>query len=238
MANVNTLIDKQDNFELIRDEVASILFVEKENQKVLAATAGVNPALWDFAVYTEQTNPWLLIENDEGKITSETPLINVSFDQMQAMSSSSDNIEMQKMNGSFNIDVFAAKNDTIINNEIVPGGELAARDAQRIVKLVRNILMSNIYTYIFTTVDENGTPIPVRGTNQVVSERTFNQIQQFVPQINDRPAQHVVGARLQLKVVFLEYSPQITGEEMELISTQCLRSSDGFLYFKSDAITT
>ena len=239
-ANIDVLIDKFDNFELIRDEIAAILLVEKENQKVLADAAGKDPALWDFDVFRERTSPWEIIEDIDGKITKETPLVNVYFDQMKNVNSASNNIDRQQVNGTFNIDVLAGKNHkTDVDGKIIRGDELAAVEAQRVVRLVRNILMSNIYTYIFTATDPaSGIPVAFRGENQIVSERTFNQIQMFQPQINDRPAQHVVGARLQMRVDFLEFSPQITGQQMELISSECTRSSDGLVYFKTDADTT
>lgn len=235
-AKIDTLIEKRDNFVLIRDELAAILFVEKENQKSLAVAAGKNPELWDFDVYTERYSPWLLLENDQNEITSETPLVNVTFDAMNNIDKQSNPIEQQKLTGTFNIDILSAKNDRRIENgDIIAGDELAARDSQRIIELCRNILMSNIYTYIFTGIDEtSGFPVSVRG---IVSARMFSNIQTFVPQINDRPAQHVMGARMQMRIDFLEFSPQISGPELKLISAKCLRTEDGLIYFQADTDT-
>ncbi|NCB47876.1 hypothetical protein EOM81_12795, partial [bacterium] len=76
-AKITSLIDKQDNMEIIRDEIASIISLEIANQKILATAAGKDSSLWDFSVYAEKTTAWELVENSDGKITSQTPLINV-----------------------------------------------------------------------------------------------------------------------------------------------------------------
>jgi len=44
-ARIDTLIDKEDNFTLIRNEIAAILAVEVASQKVLATAASKDPAL-------------------------------------------------------------------------------------------------------------------------------------------------------------------------------------------------
>jgi hypothetical protein len=227
-ANIPNLIDKQDNSELIRDEIASVLFVEKENQKNLAAIANKNPALWDFSVSTEKFIPWHLLEDDEGKILGDTPLVNVYFDQMQANQGGSNPIKDQQINGTFIIDVIAGKNTTVnCQGDNVPGDVLAAADCQRVMRLVRNIIMSAVYIYIFTgEAPSTGRTVPAPG---IVTERKFSQIQVFRPQINDRPAEKVIAARMSLNCVFYEESPQISGVPITLISSECTRRRSVYL---------
>ena len=63
-ANIQTLITKSDNFELIRDEIAAILAVEIANQKALATIAEADTTLYDFDLFTERSDPWNLFFND------------------------------------------------------------------------------------------------------------------------------------------------------------------------------
>lgn len=236
-ANIPNLIDKQDNFEKIRDEIAAILFVEKENQMLLAAANGKNPSLWDFNVSAEKFIPWDLLEDDDGKILGDTPLVNVYFDQMQANQGGSNPIKDQQLNGTFIIDVISGKN-SVENSQgdIVPGDVLSVADCQRVMKLVRNIMMSAVYIYIFTnTAPNTNRTVPAPG---IVTERKFSQIQLFRPQINDRPSEKVIAARMSLQCLFYEESPQITGVPMVLISSNCTRKEDGLLFFTVDAAST
>ena len=53
-----SLIDKQDSFEIVRDQIAGILYENQLAQQALAVTAGKDPALWELRVFTEATNPW------------------------------------------------------------------------------------------------------------------------------------------------------------------------------------
>jgi hypothetical protein len=218
-AKIEQLIDKQDTFEIVRDEIAAIIELEKENQKSLAIEADKNPALWDFDVYVERSNPWELIENPlNGEILSETPLINIYFDQMSFDDSASNFIEQQKADAVFTIDCLSAKNHLRDKTDtITRGDKLASFDAQRIVRLVRNIIMAAEYSYL--------------GLQGIVSWRGFQSVTMFQPNINDHPAQNVIGCRMNLAVNFIETSPQIQPVTIELISLQCERDSDGKIYF-------
>jgi hypothetical protein len=220
LANILELIDKKDNFENVRDEIAAILAVEKENQKVLAAADGQDPDLWNFDVYAERSSPWELVEDSEGKIIADTPLVNVFFDSASSNASGSNNIEQQLMEGTFTIDCVAAMTHRKAEGESLQhADELAAKEAQRIIRLVRNILMAGSYTYL--------------GMRGVVLSREIQNIAMFQPQINDRPAEHVMVARLQLKVQYYEFSPQAEPEELELMSAQCI-NSDGKVLFRTE----
>lgn len=236
MANIKTLIDKQDNFELIRDEVAAILAVETAGQKVLAIEAGKNPDLWDFAIYVERSNPWNILYDSNSKIIKDVPLVNVFFTSESSVGSQSDPINQTKMNGQVIIDALSGKTDIISETTggMQYGDELAARDVQRIIKLVRNILMSGIYTYIFTSI-ENDVPIAVKG---IVTKRSFSEIQVFTPDINDRPAGHIIGARMTLNVEYAEFSPQQEGVTLDTLFSRCTRTEDGSIYFDAEFDTT
>jgi hypothetical protein len=218
-AKILQLIDKQDTFEIVRDEIAAILYIEKENQKELASTAGKDPALWDFDVYLEASNPWEIIEDPiNGEIISETPLINIFYDQTTFDDSSSNFIEQQSADAIYSIDCLAAKNHLYDKtNTIQRGDKLSSLDCQRVVRLVRNIIMAAEYSYL----QHQG----------LISLRSFQSIGMFQPNINDHPAQNVIGCRMNLAVNFLEFSPQTEPVTIELISFRCERDSDGKIHF-------
>lgn len=218
-AKIVQLIDKQDTFELVRDEIAAILFIEKENQKELAFAAGKDPSLWDFDVYLEASNPWEIIEDPlNGEIISETPLINIFYDQMTFDNSSSNFIEQQTADAVYSIDCLSAKNHLYDKTKTIQRGDkLAALDCQRMVRLVRNIVMAAEYSYL----QHQG----------LIAWRGFQSIGMFQPNINDHPAQNVIGCRMNLAVNFLEFSPQTEPVTIELISFRCERGTDGKIYF-------
>ena len=68
---LTTLIDKQDNSEIIRDQIGVILANELANQQVLAAAAFKEPTEWEMNVYLERHNPiedWLNIDAEDPKL--------------------------------------------------------------------------------------------------------------------------------------------------------------------------
>lgn len=236
MANIQSLIDKQDNFEIIRDEISAILAIEVAEQKVLATAAGEDPNEWNFDVFTERSNPWAVFYDSDGAVEKDTPLVNVCFDSLSQTGTESNQTERTKVTGKFFIDALAAKTDKpdAVGSDYEFGDELSAKDVQRIARLVRNILMAGIYRYIFTST-ENGVSVSVPG---IVTKRYFESIQVFKPDINDRPLTHVIGARLTLTVEFVEFSPQYEGTDLETLFSQCTRGEDGAVYFEAETDTT
>ena len=52
---IQTLINKTDSFELVRDKIAMILADEFASQQALAQAEAIDPAPWDISVYTERS---------------------------------------------------------------------------------------------------------------------------------------------------------------------------------------
>jgi len=214
------LIDKQDNFEIIRDQIAGILAIEIANQKAIAQGEGKDPDLFYFHTYTERSNPWALIEDSEGKIINEAPIVNVFFDNDITDSNSSTISDNQEFAGSFNIDCYGAKNAKEIEQGVhSPGDELSAREAQRIARLVRNILMFNEYAYL--------------GLKGVVTSRNISQRAMFQP-IPGAASNNISICRLTVKVVYSEMALQTIPANLELAANQCLRKEDGLIYFDAN----
>ena len=82
-AKIITLIDKQDNNEIVRDQIAAILAIEEAKQETLAIDAGKEPNDFGFAVFIEKSKPFeILTDNTDGKASGDLKkgLINVLFD--------------------------------------------------------------------------------------------------------------------------------------------------------------
>ena len=212
---IDTLIDKQDTFEIVGLKIGQILADESAAQMLLAAAAvGKDPLQWKLRVYTEKFDPfeqWLNIDED----TDKSPIVNVWFDNSNYDKGASDLMERQWSESVFNIDCYGLG---IAHGEGAghkPGDQEAAAEAHRTMRLVRNIIMADIYTYL----DMDG----------IVGERwpsTFTSFQ--VPQ-EQVTYQRIVGGRLALQVKFNEFSPQETPVILEGISNVINRASDGQL---------
>lgn len=218
---ISSLIDKQDNFEIIRDQIAAILVTERNSQKQLAIAAGRDPALWDFNVYTERSNPWEQYLNR----SSAKPIVNIWYDSSSFDRSASNVMERQATDGVFNIDCYgygiSSNNGTTGHN---PGDREAAYEVQRTLKLVRNILMAGEYTYL-----------GLRGT---VWQRWPQSINIFQPQIDAQNVQQIVAARIAFNVRFNEFAPQVVGETLEGVLIDVKRAYDGEIILETDYIYT
>lgn len=215
---IATLIDKQDSFEIIRDQIAAILAIEVASQMQLATDGGKDPNDWKLRIFTERSNPWEQLLNEQ---SDQSPIVNVWYDNSNFDPSGSNIVERQKTEGVFNIDCYGygmSKDDGGTGH--VPGDKEAAFEVQRALRLVRNILMAAEYTYL-----------SLRG---LVWQRWPQAVTVFQPQIDARQIQQIVGARLTFRVVFNEFSPQVEAETLELLSVDVIRAEDGEIYFEAD----
>lgn len=226
---IDTLINKQDNFEIVRDQIAGIITAEQTNQYALAVAEPVpNPEDWVWNTYLERSRPWeaLVQSADENSIIyDETPLVNIWFDTGSFPKSKGNSVNRQAMQASYNIDVYAAA----VSSDNQAGGydsgdELASLRAQRILKLCRNILMADVNTYL-----------QLRG---IVWQRWPSAITMFQPQQNDLPAQHIIAGRFVLDVSFNEFAPSVTPETLESIYTTIKRQADGKVLLELEYDTT
>jgi hypothetical protein len=220
-ARLTELIDKVDYGEQVRDQIGAILAVESAEQQQLAQLAGNDPQLWKLRVFTERSNAWSEFINrpDPNQPTDEddtSPIVNVWFDRSQVNLRASNVVEKQQYDGTFNIDCYGYGISTAsADGGHDPGDARAAFEAHRAARLVRNILMSGHYVTL--------------GMTGVVGRRIVESIQSFQPQIDDRPAQRIVGCRLSLGVEFKELSPQVVGQPLETVSLEVTRADNGEL---------
>jgi hypothetical protein len=218
MATLDALINKQDTFEIVRDQIASILALEVANQKTLASSLSEDPELWDLEIYSERANFWEKFLNEQ---TDQVPIVNIVFNSLNVDESSSTRSGTITANGVYNIYVYAhglsSDNETGGHN---PGDRLAAYTLHRAIRLVRNILMASQNTYL--------------QLRPLVSERQLDSIEIFDPAFNENPIQNVVAGRLALRVRFNEFSPQETPVDLELLSVDVKRTEDGQIVAEAD----
>jgi hypothetical protein len=221
---IEALIDKRDNAEILRDEIAAILAVESARQQVLAAEAGKDPRLWKLRVYTERAVPWAPFEAGPDPATEDvSPIVNVWFESANYERAASNVFHQQKTVGTFHIDCYGYGVAIDQGTSHAPGDANAALEAQRAVRLVRNFLMAAHWHKL--------------GQPSLVWDRWPASVQAFQPQRDNAQAQHVQALRLALEVTFHELSPQHEPVELELISTQVKRADDGMVLVTVDIPT-
>ena len=215
---ITELIDKQDTFEIVRDQIAAILAINVANQMVLATAAAEDPALWEMLIFQERSNPWEQYLNDA---TFVTPIVNVWYDNSNFDPDGSNVVERQKSMSVYNIDCYGrGVSSSVRAAGHVPGDRDAAFTTHRALRLVRNILMAGEYTYL-----------DLRG---LVWQRWSQAITVFQPQADGVAVQNIVGARFELMVTFNEFSPQVIGEPLELLSSDVHRTEDGQIVINAD----
>lgn len=194
---ISALINKTDNWELVRDQVAAILTTEVASQMALANDDGEDTELWRVRVYKERVEPWghYLGSPEVGTIDA-APIVNVSFDASAFLEDESDYIEAQAADARLNLDVYgygvAAGTDT----GHVPADVKSANERDRAARLVRNILMAAEYIEL--------------GLAGTVSKRFIHTVTALdLKDAEQRPVQNVRAIRVVLGVKFTEYSPQI-----------------------------
>ncbi len=220
---IAALIDKQDSFEIVRDQIAAILAIEVANQKALAIADEQDPALWDFLVFKERANPWELYLNPpEDGVEITLPIVNVWYDASTFDKSKSNAFERQHSDSTFNIDMYGRGLAQDTDEGHTPGDLDAALAVQRVVKLVRNILMAGEYAYL--------------GLRGLVGERWPQSVRILQPEIERAVAPQIVGARMVFNVTFNEFSPQVVPETLETLFATVKSKEDGEVVIEAEYI--
>lgn len=212
---IQSLIDKQDTVELVRDQIAQILANESVSQQALATDQSKDPANWKFRVFRERFSPWedWLNAEDPYFVTDSSPIINVWFDSESFDGMASNISERQKASALFNIDCYGYGVAQETDDGHLPGDRTATFEAQRCVRFVRNVLMASEYTYL-----------SLRG---LVWNRWPASITTLQMQLDNSSVQKVVCNRLSFRVEFNEFSPQYEGQDFEILAIDINDALDG-----------
>jgi hypothetical protein len=211
------LLDKADNFELIRDRVASILATETAAQQQKATQAGKDPAAYKFRVFSERTNPFESFV--QGADVS--PLINVWFSDLNFDKAKSNCVDRQQGTSTIQIDCMAYAVSTATQAGHAPGDEAASKAAHKVARLVRNIIMH----------DDNRTLQFSHGT---VARRWISTIGAFNLASQNPEAMKVKGVRLTLEVDHIETTMLADENTIEFISIDFSHTADGDLIAEID----
>ena len=199
---LDALINKQDNFEIVRDQIAAILALETVNQQTLAEADMLDPSLWAFDVYIERSVPWARFQNTD---EDQKPIVNVWFENSNYDRRSSSPTSSQLTDSQFHIDVYAAGVAHVTSEGHAPADEKAALNCQRIIRLVRNIVMAAQNHQL--------------GLTGVVAHRWFSAVTSFQPQQENEQATHIVAGRMTLDVRHTEENPEVEPMPLETLTT-------------------
>jgi hypothetical protein len=130
------LIDKQDSFEIVRDQIAGVLLAELANQQALAPGAGEDPLDYTLSVY---------VGTDLNVATSPIVSIWIENSVRDDRSTTVDGLR-QVFNVTYVLDIFARG----VSSNVGAGGYLSADKDSRLrcqaaTRLVRNILSAGPY---------------------------------------------------------------------------------------------
>lgn len=215
---IQTLIDKQDSFEIVRDQIAGILALEVQSQMALATAASQDPNDYKFRVFADRSNPWEEYLNDE---PDETPLVNVWYENSNFVPGASNISERQKSESIYNIDCYGyGVASNVVEGGHLPGDLQASLAVHKILRLIRNILMSAEYVYL-----------DLRG---LVWQRWIESVTVFQPTQDNRAVHNVIGSRIQFKVCFNEFSPQYVAETLDFVSIDIKRAENGEIIVEAD----
>lgn len=207
------LIDKKDNIEVVRDQVANLLALNFAKQVTLAEAAQLDPAPWDMRVFLEASNPWEYFREGDNR-----PIVNVFFENSAMQRERSDLVERQRYEATITIDVITVGRSRPDGEGQITGDREAAILAQQSARLVRNVLMAGENTYL--------------QLRPVVSSRAITAIRMMqAPQ--DPNALEVIACRLTLSVEYDEYSPQVDPVAIDLI-TVAVNNETGQLIVAAD----
>lgn len=211
---IQVLIDSLDNSEIVRDQIAAILALEKANQMVLASAAAKDPTLWDFDVFTERFHPWGAYVGDDGHL--QKPIVNVTCTSSDISSKGSNSSGRYKTTTTYYVDCYAPG----VSSSTASADEEAARNSQRIARIVRNILSASTYTYL--------------GLEGLVWQRNITNIKSMPLEYDTNQVIPVMVTRITLDATFNEYSPQYQPGSLQYVAIEFTRASDGAIIANSD----
>jgi hypothetical protein len=222
---IASLIDKQDAFEIVGDQIAAILLVESANQQALATAGGKDPKLWKLRIFKDRANPWEewseLDPSNPNKRRDQSPIVHVGWDSDSFDKARGNTIEYQQADGLFNLDCYGygvSRSDGGTGH--IPGDEDAGNEVSRVVRLVRNILMAGPYVYL--------------GLQGLVGRRWIESRSFFLPSIDGMAIENIQATRVVLAVTYTEKAPEYTPQLLDAVSATVRRAATGEVLFISE----
>ena len=177
---ITELIEAPDAIEAVRDQIAALLSLELQNQYAMAREKGVpNAADYNIKIYVENARPYDTVGN------TRLSLVNVVLPEI-TVPHSNPRIGDQKEQAVFHIYCIADGNNTGDFRD----DKSATFRAWKIMRLVRRIIMSDMYTYL--------------GLRKTVTSRIITKMEVGTPAA--QTATFITAVRAHLEVQFKEGS--------------------------------
>lgn len=217
---LQTLLERPDNREIIRDQIAAILKVELDGQRQRAEGQGLDSEPYLVRVFTERSEPWAAFSAERKQ-----PIICVWADNSTFDKGTSNVVSRQRCTGTFHVDCygFGVSEDSELGH--IPADLMAVRESERTLRWARQILMSGFYTYLGFPQERY---LP-QGSEQVVHGRWLSTITSFQPEMEARPVERVIANRLDLEVTFNEFATEYQGQPLEILALTMEKSPEGEL---------
>lgn len=214
---LQSLITRPDNRELIRDQIAAIIKIELEGQRQMAEGHGLDSSPYRARVFVERADPWSAIDK-----ANRTPIVSVWAENATFEKGASNVVSTQRCTGTFHIDVYGFGVSEDSQRGHTPADLMASLEAERMARNVRQILMSGFYAYLgFPQLRELPTG------EQIVFGRWLSTITSFQPEMETRPVERVLAIRLDLEVSYNEFASEYQGPPLEIITLSMTKSPDG-----------
>lgn len=137
------LQSEPDNIEIIREQIAALLFLDLQRQHEIALEKeDPNAADYDVTVYVENDDPMQYVD-DEAEDSNPFPCVNVSLDSSDGDGGTA-SVNKQTMTAQFFIDCYATGN----TSSTADFGTKASLKAWKTARLVRRILRAETNTYL------------------------------------------------------------------------------------------
>lgn len=210
--DIEALIGTDDSIEIIRRSMSDFLVRQREKQKTLALAGSGDPALYDFRVFEESTNPISGWDFSEEDTIDRRPVVNVSFSGSSPVRGSSSVSSMHVLRSIFHVDTYAIG----LSYPDGLGGHVPADSAAGIssiwaASLVRRILLSGQFTY--------------GGLRGLVRAREPGQISTFVPAIGDRAIERVRCVRMEIAWTHTDTYQEVSGQPLQTVFLSSLTKS-------------
>jgi hypothetical protein len=198
---IKNLISAPDNIERIRDQIAAILKVECAGQYEIAISEGIPDARdYKIGVWKERIRPWQLTEATENQ--NPFPLVNITLIDFKGDETPGATIAQKKYAAKFALDCYA--NGSFKDSE-EPDDSCAVIKAQKIGRIIRNIITSEQYAYL--------------GLRGIVRDWRITEGKIGAPSNIDQSALAVTICRLNLSVNYFEDVQKVDLSKLEEIDS-------------------
>lgn len=226
---LQSLIDKRDNLVIVRDQIATILLLELQNQQQKALEAGRDPQDWKLRIFTERANCWGDFTSDDSgdhdagpPAIDPTPIVSVLAHKTKYDKARSLPVVEQTADAIYEIHIYGCGVAHASSGGHVTGERMATDEVLRAYALVRNILMSG-----------HAANLAMPGIVGDHWPEDFEVMGQPSDDLDKPKYERVAAGRLQLAVSFLEFAPQYVGQPLETLAVGVKRRETGELYFEA-----